>query len=345
MRHLGLDVHQTRTQVCVLDDATGEVLVNQSVLTADLPSYCADQTAVAAIVLESGGLSWFVALQLQSLALPVVVVDARKAHGHLALRATAKTDGHDARGLAWLSVKGLAAELQVWLPDAATLELRSWTRLREDLVGDRTRVINRLRGALRGLGLVCPATSLSGAKARRWYAQVRQALPAAVTAALELHWAHLSYLDTQLAQVDAQLAALAAARAECAVLQSLPGCATVLATALAAEIGDLGRFPDAGHLRSYAGLTPRVSQSGERRRTGRLDKRGNPHLRRALVLLAQQVARSTAWRDTRLGHRYRRLYHRLGANPARLDLARQLADLIYALLSRGQALELSRLAA
>jgi transposase len=345
MRHLGLDVHQTRTQVCVIDDETGEVLGPDCVLTAELADWCAAQAPVAAVVVESGGLSWFVALQLQSLGLPVLVVDARKAHGHLALRATAKTDGHDARGLAWLSVKGLAAELQVWLPDAATLELRCWTRLREDLAGDRTRVINRLRGALRGLGLVCPATSMSGAQARRWYDQVSAALPAVVTAALASYWAHLSYLDTQLVQVDAQLAALAAERPACAVLQSLPGCATVLATALAAEIGAPGRFPSAGHLRSYAGLTPRVSQSGERRRTGPLDKRGNPHLRRALVLLAQQVARATAWRDTRLGRRYRRLRHRLGANPARLDLARQLADLIYELLSRGQALELSRLAA
>lgn len=346
MKHVGLDVHQTRTQVCLIDDETGEIIDNQSILTAQVCDFIRDLgPEELQVVLESGGVSWFVALQLQSLAVPVIVVDARKAHRQLECHATAKTDAHDARGLAWLSYKRLVQDMQVWLPDQATLILRHCTRLREDLVSDRTRTINRLRGELRGLGLRCEASDMSSAKARRWWEQMRPLLPPAVAAMLDRRWSRLRGLDEDLREVDKQLEELIEEDPACQQLSSIPGCGLVLTATIRAEIGDIQRFAEPKHLRSYAGLTPQVHQSGEKRKTGPLEKRHDPHLRRALLLLAQQVARTRAWADTRLRNRYRQHYYRLGPNVARVALARRLCDLIHVLLTRGEDLDLKRLAA
>ena len=43
---------------------------------------------------------------------------------------------------------------------------------------------------------------------------------------------------------------------------------------LAAEIGDVGRFPTPRKLAGYSGLCPRVYQSGERDLRGPLSKQG-----------------------------------------------------------------------
>ncbi len=58
-------------------------------------------------------------------------------------------------------------------------------------------------------------------------------------------------------------------------LMTLPGISFVTAAALLGAIGDVSRFPTAGHLVSYLGLDPRVRQSGsEPARHGRISKQG-----------------------------------------------------------------------
>jgi Transposase IS116/IS110/IS902 family len=55
---------------------------------------------------------------------------------------------------------------------------------------------------------------------------------------------------------------------------TVPGIAWVLGYTIAAEIGDIGRFPTADNLTGYTGLCPRVYQSGPRDRRGPLSKQG-----------------------------------------------------------------------
>jgi transposase len=65
-----------------------------------------------------------------------------------------------------------------------------------------------------------------------------------------------------------------------ALLQSIPGIGPVAAATLVAEIGDVTRFKNAKALIAYAGLDPRVRQSGRTlQRNTRLTKRGSPYLR------------------------------------------------------------------
>lgn len=76
------------------------------------------------------------------------------------------------------------------------------------------------------------------------------------------------------------------------LIDSVPGFSLKLSAVVYHEIGSYQRFPNAKALVAYAGLDPRIKQSGSRLNTqGKLTKRGSSTLRRALFLAAN-VARN-----------------------------------------------------
>lgn len=82
------------------------------------------------------------------------------------------------------------------------------------------------------------------------------------------------------------------------LLVSLPGVGPTIATTLITEIGDVARFPSGKALVAYAGLDPRVKQSGmSMKRNTSLTKRGSPYLRKALYIAAYIAKRH----DSELG--------------------------------------------
>jgi transposase len=56
------------------------------------------------------------------------------------------------------------------------------------------------------------------------------------------------------------------------VARTLPGVGPTLAAVFVAEIGEVDRFADAAHPRSWAGLTPRHRESDTKARRGRITK-------------------------------------------------------------------------
>lgn len=95
--------------------------------------------------------------------------------------------------------------------------------------------------------------------------------------------AHIDFLEESLAQVQEDIAQhLASFEEALALVRTIPGCKGVAAATIVAEIGvDMGRFPSAAHLASWAGVCPGNKQSGGRRLIGRMTK-GNPWLRAVL---------------------------------------------------------------
>jgi transposase len=97
-------------------------------------------------------------------------------------------------------------------------------------------------------------------------------------------------------------------------LQALRGVSTIVAATLVCELGELTRFPSAGRLMSYVGLTPSEHSSGARTSRGSITKAGNCHVRRALVEAAW-AARLRPSRSLALQRRQR------GLDPAVVDIA------------------------
>ena len=69
------------------------------------------------------------------------------------------------------------------------------------------------------------------------------------------------------------------------------GHARATALALAAEIGDFGRFACAQELMAFVGLVPSEHSSGDHRRQGSITKVGNSHVRRLLIESAWHARR------------------------------------------------------
>jgi transposase len=112
-------------------------------------------------------------------------------------------------------------------------------------------------------------------------------------------------------------------------LDEIPGIDVRGAQIILAEIGlDMTRFPTAGHLASWAKLTPRTIQSGTTTRAGRTGK-GNPYLKGVLGEAATAAAKT----QTFLGERYRRIVKRRGKLKAMVAVARSILVIIWHLLA------------
>jgi transposase len=100
---------------------------------------------------------------------------------------------------------------------------------------------NRIHATLLAFGKPCPVSDLFGASGRQLLA--RLALPEPwignVTAALAL----IDDLDDQIDGCERDLRHLGADHPYVALLRTAPGIAWVLGCAIAAELGDIARFP------------------------------------------------------------------------------------------------------
>jgi transposase len=124
-------------------------------------------------------------------------------------------------------------------------------------------------------------------------------------------------------RIEEALGPFAAALAR---LVTIPGVDFRVAEVVVAEIGlDMGRFPTAGHLSSWAGLASGNHKSAGRRRTGRTTP-GNSWLKAALVQ-ASWAAYPT--RATHLSGKFRRIAGSRGKKRAAVAVAHTILVIIY----------------
>jgi len=150
-----------------------------------------------------------------------------------------------------------------------------------------------------------------------------------ITASIEL----IDDLERQIAEINRRLKEGHAEHPYVPLLLTVPGIGWVLAFTIAAEIGEIERFPSPQKLTGYTGLCPRVNQSGEKDRRGPLTKHGPTYLRWALLEATMHALRHPAYAE-RYQRTKRRLGKQRGAKVAQVDLARRLAHSIWHMLSR-----------
>ena len=270
--------------------------------------------------------------QLQLAGWSVEVAHARKVRDVAPL--ACKTDKVDARVLAELCRRDLVPAL--WLPSPADRALRERLRRRSHLVKTKTSARNRIFGLLTQFGLKIPLARLR--KGDGLELLERRGVPAVWRASIAEHLHLIDELDRRIDPIDRELAPLAGADPRAQLLATIPGVGPLLSLTFAAEIGEIERFANPAKLVGYAGLAPRISQSGQRSSTGALSKAGSRTLRWAAVEAANQ-----AWRESNPWHgHYLRIAARHGKNPAKSAVARKLLIAAWHMLSRGQPFQPSR---
>jgi len=120
-------------------------------------------------------------------------------------------------------------------------------------------------------------------------------------------------------------------------VDSIPGFAKKLAAVVVQEIGDIEKFRNSASLVAYAGLDPRIKESGKKfNKRGRITKRGSSYLRSALYLAAN-IARM---KDRELNDYYQKKKSEGRHHAEALCIiARKLVYRIYAVWKQGRCYE------
>jgi len=162
-------------------------------------------------------------------------------------------------------------------------------KAREMLVGQRTQLLNGIRGHLAEIGVIAP----QGPRYARELADRIEAgdedIPLAVCEALAELVRQLHRLDEAIDRCDRTIAKMAQKDETARRLMSIPGIGPVTASAMAATIQDVSAFKGPREFAAFLGLTPRQNSSGGKQKLGRISKMGNRYLRKLLVVGAHAV--------------------------------------------------------
>jgi transposase len=326
MVYAALDIHKHVFQAALFDADSGEVVQQRFPATREsLDDWAMPlRGRVAAVAIEATtGWRW-VARELIARGFDVRLVDPVQARGLRGRTRSPKTDRLDARWLAVLLAKEILPES--WLPPAEIQELRDRTRLRKAIANDRTRWAQRLHALLVHEGWPCERGRLLTQTGQRWLTSL--ALPPAARAQVDVYLRLLASLEREQRALETELRRFARSDRRCQALETIYGIGPLLACHILAELGQASRFRRARQVIRAAGLDPVVSDSGQRRRRGRLAKQGSPQLRFALVEAAKQAHRRTS-----PDHTLYRQAARRGSHVATLTVARKLGRRAYQLLN------------
>ena len=359
-RCAGLDVHKDEVVACARSVSGRRVVrtparfptTTQGLLA--LADWLA-QHQCAMVALEATGVYWKPVWHVLEGTTPLMLANP----SHVRAIPGRKSDMNDAAWLADLVAHGLVRAS--FVPPPHIQELRDLTRTRKqlgrqiaqhslrlqktledanlkiasfvsDLLGVSGRAI--LRGLIDGESspdqLLAKTTGLLRADPQ----QLRAALEGRVRDhhrfLLQLHLTQIEALEKGVGSLDARLQVLLGPfEAVTARLCTIPGVSTVVAQTLLAEIGDdMGRFPTAGHLRSWVGLCPRLDESAGKRRSTRI-RHGAPWLKTVLVQAAWSAIRH---RDGYLHAQFQRLKAKRGPKKAIVAVAASLLTAAYFML-------------
>jgi transposase len=229
-----------------------------------------------------------------------------------------KADPVDAGKLARELEKG---ELKcVYIPNEDDQHLRSLCRLYRKAVQDSTRVKNRIKGHLYFNGVELPFSS------SYWSGKMishMESLPLDNGPAkdyLLLCMDELQYYRQRTVTILSKIRHYVHRHHSASVFHNLltiPGIGFKSAITLYSEIIDINRFPNFEHLKSYVGLVPSISSSGEIEYTRGLTYRSNKLLKYVLIESAWVAIR----KDPALLHSFNKLIFRMKKQDAIVRIA------------------------
>ena len=210
-------------------------------------------------------------------------------------------------------------------------------RVRRRLMGQRTALINQLRGLLGEYGLVLA----QGAN------NVRGKLPALLESgsdpmpplALEIFrelYEELVALEQRIDAHDRRIERLYRGNPLCQRLGEQEGIGALTATAFVATVAHAAQFKNGRQCAAWLGLVPKQDSSGGKSRLLGISKRGDVYLRTLLVHGARSAMRHSAKRTDPKSRWVEQLRKRRGDNIAAVALAAKHARILWALMIKGE---------
>ncbi len=334
-QYIGCDSH-ARYSVFVSVDEKGKIGSPVRIEHAgrDLRDYLGKLDKDTPVAVEaSGGWYWFMD-ELEAAGMDARLVNPLEAKRRIGGRN--KTDKLDARGLAILLRNGTLPE--VWVPPTKLRDLRGLLRCRLGMRSHTTVIKNRIHAALRRYGTLDePASDLFAKNKQLALSVAMGKLPEETRRATLHEWELLDVVEKHIGELETRIRSSIGCIGWVRLLKSLPGVGEILGATIHLEIGDVKRFPTAGHLASYAGLVPTVHASGGKSHNGPTSPQSNHYLRWAFVEAACCILMH---RHRYAGYHALQLYDRVKAKKchgkAAVAVARHLAESSWWILHKAE---------
>ncbi len=326
---IGLDIAKNFFQVHAVD-GSGQVVLRRKLSRGEVLGFFEAQPKVL-VGIEACGTGHYWAREIAALGhevrlLPPTYVKAYVKRG--------KTDAADAEAICEAVTRPNMHVVPIKTPEQQAALMMH--RARELLVGQRTALVNALRGHLAELGIVIAKGIHRVADLLAELVGVENTkIPPLARASLRCLAAQIEAVETQIDELEALIIEWHKGNEASQRLAKIPGVGPITASAVVATIDDASHFTSARHLSAALGLTPRQNSSGGKARQGGISKAGNTYLRRLLFIGASAVIRSK--RAQEAGSWLARLLERRPAKVVAIALANKTARVIWAMLRSGEA--------
>jgi transposase len=328
MHFIGVDLHKNSITVCVMNEE--RTILARKTLYCSQPELILEffqQWRPFKVVIEAtAGYFWFVEL-IEPLAERVVLANPAKLR--VIAESTKKTDRLDAQTLAEFLARDMIPEAH--RPPLRQRQHRELVRHRQYIRGRMTSVRCKIRHILSNHN--ADRKDLFSERCGPAYLKEVK-LSDAERFVIKQLWSeydyHLARLVALTKKIKSFIRKAPKPEAEARkIIKTAPGVGMVTAEVVISELGDVKRFRNAKTVCAYAGMVPRVRQTGGKKSKDlQITKEGSGLLRWALV--------ETAWRVVNQSPRwdavYTRLKKRSGHKRAIVAVARKLLCVLYAML-------------
>lgn len=330
---IGVDLHKETVVIVVLDEE-GKVVDQKTFSTKCkqmIRDYFSSYGLQCEVAFESVGFyQWF-----WELVRPVVgklhladPVGVRARAGR-----KAKTDKNDALIIAEMLLEGKIPE--AYVPEEPYASLRKLVRLRHSIARSLAHARKALRWISLKTNLPGPAV-LTSDRAQKWLLAQDPKFSDTDRKSGRLHIDMIRNMEYALEDIEREIRdyikKFSELQGRYVILQSIPGIGSIVAATIISETADILRFTSAGQICCYAGLAPRVSQSGETIRHGHISKQGPPLLRWVL----QQAAWVAISHSLEARKIFNRISRKAGKKKAATAMARKLLVYAWSVCRRNQ---------
>ena len=337
MDHVAIDLGGRESQICVRA-ADGRILEETRVATSGLKKYLAKRVS-SVVILETCAEAFRVADDARSLGHEVKVVPASLARSLGVGSRGMKSDVRDSRNLSEASCR-MSTLPSVHIPSAESRERKSVCGMREALIGVRTKLINTVRGWMRGQGIGTLRRGTAETYTHRLREHYRSRRNEEVPTYVERQLGVIEALNLQILAADKDLEKLASQDPACQLLMTMPGVGSVTAIRFVSAIDNPHRFNNAHAVESYLGITPGEDSSSEKKRLTSITKAGAKAARWSLVQAAWCARRCRKTDPMVLWAAQVEL--RRGRQVAVVALARKMAGILWAMWRHQKPYDASR---
>jgi len=326
-RYLGVDLHRTQFTVCTRLES-GRTYLRQWPMR-ELKLFAAQLRKDDEVAVEATGNTRLFYDAIVAKVARVAVVNPSQFK--VISQSVKKTDKNDAELLALYLSKELLPEVR--MKKRGQREVGHLAQTRDLLVKQRSALKAKINNMLSAEGINLKREALSSNKALdRVLALPLSPLMLAEARVLA---GQIRSLSQSIAELEKLLEEEGSKLPGHDNLMSIKGVGPVSAAVLLSTIGDIRDFEEPGKLAAYLGLVPRVQNSNETERSGRITKIGNKLARTALVQCALIAKRYSPF----LQQFYQRIQRKRGGGKANIALARKFLGVLYHTLKNNWVFE------